>query len=162
MESASDVAVRASLARFDDSLLRAVAARLFKPRSQWPTEELIDRAVEALSNAPVIDRRLKDLPPAARHLLASIGLSGRADWPLGLGVVWQQLRTSPVRLTQSNTLFKRDLTRLQDDPLLGSLPTDVPIEVPEPGVLAMMMGMAAGLFVPEGGALRAGPFPASW
>ena len=260
MESASDAAVRASLARFDDSLLRAVAARLFKPRSQWPTEELIDRSVEALSNAPVIDRRLKDLPPAARHLLASIGLSGRAEWaewpvgqavallatlghaeglapilatldaglavpvpresdkpirrwedwlgtsttsarffvppavadraardgaglpqlpgkpfdpklihagdglewPLRLGVVWQQLRTSPVRLTQSNTLFKRDLTRLQADPLLGSSPTDASIEVPEPGVLAMMLGTAAGLFVPEGGALRAGPFPSSW
>ena len=68
MESAPDAAVRASLARLDDSLLRAVAARLFKPRSHWPTGELIDRAVEALGNAPVIDRRLKDLPPSARHL----------------------------------------------------------------------------------------------
>src|SRR5262245_16877006 len=83
MESAADAAVRASLARFDDSLLRAVAAKLFKPRSQWPADELIDRAVEALSNAPVIDRRLKDLPDSARHLLAAIGLSRRTEWPVG-------------------------------------------------------------------------------
>ena len=55
MHSASDAAVRTALSRYDDSLLRAVAAKLFKPRSQWPTEELIDRAAEALDNAPVID-----------------------------------------------------------------------------------------------------------
>jgi len=257
MHSASDAAVRAALSRYDDPLLRAVAAKLFKPRSQWPAEELIDRAVDALDNAPVIDRRLKDLSPASRRLLAAVGLSRRSDWrvgnllallatfghneglapvlslvdsglavpvvsegdkpirrweewlgtaptaarlyvppkvaeraaregtglaplpgkqfdpkvvhsadglewPLRLGVLWQQLRSSPIRLTQGNTLFKRDLTRLQADPVLGTSPTDVPVEVPEAGVLVMVMGMAAGLFVAQSGDLRAGPFPPSW
>jgi Helicase conserved C-terminal domain len=257
MQSASDAAVRAALARYDDGLLRAVAAKLFKPRSQWPADELIDRAVDALENAPVIDRRLKDLSAASRHLLAAIGLSRRSDWsvgnllallatfgqneglapilalvdaglavpvlpegekpirrwedwlgtaptaarlyvppkvaeraaregtglpplpgkqfepktihaadglewPIRLGVLWQQLRSSPIRLTQGNTLFKRDLTRLQADPVLGTSPTDIPVEVPEPGVLAMVMGMAAGLFILDRGNLDAGPFPPSW
>jgi len=257
MQSASDAAVRAALARYDDGQLRAVAAKLFKPRSHWPAEELIDRAVDALENAPVIDRRLKDLSAASRHLLAAIGLSRRSEWPVGnllallatfghneglgpvlalldaglavpvlpenerpirrwedwlgtvptaarlfvppkvveravregtglaslpgkqfepkvihsadglewpirLGVLWQQLRSSPIRLTQGNTLFKRDLTRLQADPVLGTSPSDIPVELPEPGVLAMVLGMAAGLFLADGGDLRAGPFPPSW
>jgi Helicase conserved C-terminal domain len=257
MPSAPDAAVRTALARYDDSLLRAVAGKLFKPRSQWPADELIDRAVDALANTPVIDRRLKDLSPACRQLLAAIGLSRRTDWPVGqllallatlghteglgpiqalldaglavpillegekpirgwedwlgmsptmaklhvpstvadraardgtglpqlaskkfdaktihsgdglewllrLGVLWQQLRADPIRLTQANALFKRDLLRLQDDPLLGSSPTDVPIDVPDPGVLTMGLGTAAGVYVAVEGVLSAGPFPASW
>src|SRR5829696_6843464 len=76
-------AVRAALARYDEALLRTVSARLFKPRSHWPADELIDRAVETHANPPVIDRRLKDLPPAARHLLAAVGLSRHSTWPVG-------------------------------------------------------------------------------
>src|SRR5829696_6990340 len=75
-------AVRAALARYDEALLRTVSARLFKPRSHWPADELIDRAVESLANPPVVDRRLKDLPPAARTLLAAVGLSRRFEWPV--------------------------------------------------------------------------------
>lgn len=249
--------VRAALARYDESLLRAVSAKLFKPRSQWPPDELVDRAVDALGNAPVIDRRLKDLAPAPRQLLAAVGLGRHFDWPVGqllallgtlghaeglapvltlldaglivpvlpendrpirswddwlgatptmarvvvpppvadraaregtglpqlpgkkfdakvihaadglewllrLGVLWQQLRAAPVRLTQAHALFKRDLTRLQEDPLLGAPLPDAPAEVPDLGVLVMGLGMAAGLFVAEHGELRAGPFPPAW
>jgi hypothetical protein len=250
-------AVRAALARYDEPLLRAVAARLFKPRSQWPPDELVTRAADTLANAPVIDRRLKELSPAPRQLLAAVGLSRHFDWPVGrllallgtlghaeglapiltlldagltvpvlpgegkplrsweewlgaaptaarvfvpppvadraaregtglphlpgkkfdpkvvhvgdglewplrLGVLWQQLRASPVRLTQAHALFKRDLTRLQEDGLLAAPLPDAPAEVPDLGVLVMHMGMAAGLLVPEHGELRAGPFPPAW
>ncbi|MBO0696915.1 MAG: helicase-associated domain-containing protein [Zavarzinella sp.] len=249
--------VRAALARYDESLLRTVTSRLFKPRSHWPVEELIDRAVENLANPPVIDRRLKELPPACRSLLAAIGLSRHYDWPVGqllallaafghsdglapiqalldsglavpvasangkplrqwedwlgatptaarlfvpgtvaeraaregaglpqlpgkrfdpktihaadglewplrLGVVWQQLRANPIRLTQANALFKRDLTRLQSDPLLAAPLPDPAVEVPEAGVLALSMGIAAGLFAVRDGTLTAGPFPPAW
>ncbi|HEX3150351.1 MAG TPA: helicase-associated domain-containing protein [Gemmataceae bacterium] len=250
-------AVGAALARYDETLLRAVAARLFKPRSQWPADELITRAVDTLGNAPVLDRRLKELPVAAQQLLAAIGLSRRAEWPVGqllallatlghnegltpihtlldaglavpllpdegrpiraweewlgtaptnarvyvppsvaeraardgtglpqlpgkkfdprvihvadgfewllrLGVLWQQLRAAPIRLTQANALFKRDLQRLQEDPLLAAPMPDPAIEVPDTGVLVMSLGMAAGVFVPQDGELRAGDFPLSW
>jgi hypothetical protein len=249
--------VRAALTRYDETLLRAVAGRLFKPRSQWPVEDLIDRVVETLNNPPVIDRRVKDFPPAGRTLLAAVGLSRCPDWSVGqllallaalghtegaapvlqlldnglafpilpdearpirswedwlgtdpttarlmvptpvadraaregvslpqlpgkkfdprpvhsadglewflrLGVVWQQLRAVPVRLTQSNTLFKRDLMRLQADPLLDAPLPEPTGELPEAGVLAMQLGTASGLFVTDGGELRAGSFPASW
>ncbi|HKB02668.1 MAG TPA: helicase-associated domain-containing protein, partial [Gemmataceae bacterium] len=250
-------AVRAALSRYDDSLLRSVAARLFKPRNQWPADELVARSVATLSNTPVIDRRLRELPPSSRHLVAAVGLSrnsswsvgqlvavlatighseglapllvlldaglafpvlpdgtnvirqwedwlgsrptaarvfipppvadratrdglplpqlsGKAfeakvihaadglEWPLRLGVLWQQLRAAPVRLTQASALFKRDLTRLQADPILGTSPVDLAVDVPEAGVLAMGMGMAAGLFVAEAGELRTGRSPPEW
>ena len=79
----SDTAIQASLTRYDEELLRAVAARLFKPRNQWPVDELIARAVETLANPPVIDRRIKDLPPSCRSLLAAVGLTRRLEWPVG-------------------------------------------------------------------------------
>jgi hypothetical protein len=253
----SDRAVRAALALYDEPLLRAVAARLFKPRSQWPPDELVARAAETLTNTPVVDRRIKDLSPSCRSLLAAIGLSGRTNWPVGqllaisatlgypeglapilalldaglavpvvpedskrlrswedwlaadptnarllvptivaeravregtglpqlagkrfdaktihtadglewplrLGVLWQQLRADPVRLTQANALFKRDQTRLEADPLLAAPMGDQIVEIPDTGVLVMAMGTACGLFIAEGGELRAGPFPTSW
>lgn len=257
MPSDSELAVRAALGRYDDALLRAIASKLFKPRSQWPAEELIDRAVEALANPPVIDRRIKDLSPSCRALLAAIGLIRHRDWSVGqllallailghseglmpvlslldsglampilpetdrpirrwedwlgatptaarlhvpatvaerairegtglpqlaskrfdarhvhtsdglewllrLGVLWQRLRADPIRLTQANALFKRDLQRLQEDPLLGSSPTDLAVDVPDPGVLAMSLGIASGVFVATDGVLSAGTFPPSW
>ena len=249
--------VRTALARYDEPLLRAVAARLFKPRSQWPADELVTRAADTLSNAPVLDRRIKELPIACQQLLATIGLSRCSEWPVGqllallatlghneglapiqalldaglavpvlpaegkplraweewlgtaptaarlyvpstvadraardgpglpqlpgkkfdsrvihagdglewllrLGVLWQQLRAAPIRLTQANALFKRDLTRLQEDPLLAAPLPDPAIEVPDAGVLVMGMGMAIGLFAAQDGELRAADFPATW
>src|SRR5262245_23515735 len=74
---------RRALARYDESLLRQVAARLLRPRNQWPADELIDRAAAALDNAPVIDRRLKELPPACRALLALVGVSRQPRWRVG-------------------------------------------------------------------------------
>jgi hypothetical protein len=75
--------LRQTLARYDDSLLRLVAGRLFKPRNQWPAEELIDRSVATVGNAAVVDRRLQDLGPAERRLLSVIGHSRQPRWRLG-------------------------------------------------------------------------------
>lgn len=253
----SDAVIRAALVRYDESLLRAVAARLFKPRSQWPLEELIDRAAESLTNAPVIDRRLRELPPSCRSLLAAIGRTRRVrwqigpliellatlqhaeglapiltlldsglfipelpesitrlrnwetwlgvepveariivppvvaeralreatglpqlagkkydakvvhtadglEWPLRLGVLWQQLRAAPIRLTLANALFKREQIRLQSDPLLSAPVANQLVEVPDAGMLVMAMGAASDLFVIENGELRAASFPANW
>ena len=260
MESAADPwsdRARATFARYDDTLLRAVAGKLVRPRSQWPADELIDRALDILPNAPVIDRRLKELPPACRNLLAVIGKSRHSEWPVGqllallavlghteglapvltlldaglacpdlpealpilrrwedwlgtaptsarlfihpaiaaraatedtglpvlsgkkfeprairaadglewllrIGVLWQQLRAAPVRMTQAQTLFKRDLARLQADPLLAAPPAEPAAAVPDAGVLAMALGHAAGLFVLRAGELCAADFPPPW
>ncbi|MGH7171185.1 MAG: helicase-associated domain-containing protein [Gemmataceae bacterium] len=74
---------RRTLACYDEALLRQVAARLVKPRNQWPIEDLIERGVAIPSNPVVIDRRLQDLTPPARRVLALIGHSRQPYWNLG-------------------------------------------------------------------------------
>jgi hypothetical protein len=75
--------LRDTLTRYAEPLLRGVAGRLIRPRSQWPCEELIERCAAAADNAAVIDRRLQDLDPAGRRLLALIGHSRQPRWRLG-------------------------------------------------------------------------------
>src|SRR5437870_13825402 len=75
--------LRRTLQSYDEPLLRLVAGKLCKPRSHWPAEELIDRCVAAFANAAGLDRRLRDLDPAGRALLALIAQSRQNLWPAG-------------------------------------------------------------------------------
>jgi hypothetical protein len=248
---------RAALARYSEPLLRAVADKLVRPRTKLGADELLDKATATLTNAPVIDRRIKEQPPAARKLLALVGLSrqprwavghllallaaldhsdglapvlalletgllfpqvgpndapvtdfaawcGAAganaavvfahpgvahrargedlglpnlgeeastqaarqadglEWPLRLAAVWQQVHADPVRLTQGNALFKRDLQRLQADAVLGAAAVEQLAPVADPGVLALVWAQASGLLAERDGALAAGAFPPAW
>src|SRR5207244_53505 len=74
--------VRRTLHGYDDRLLRQVASKLIRPRSQWPAEELVNRCALALDNAALVDRRLAELGEAERRLLACIGHSGQSEWKL--------------------------------------------------------------------------------
>src|SRR4051794_22505925 len=74
---------RGTLACYDEPLLRQVVGRLVKPRNQWPVEDLIERSVETTSNPAVLDRRLKELEPAGRLVLALMGHSRQPCWSLG-------------------------------------------------------------------------------
>ena len=84
------------------------------------------------------------------------------DWPLRLAVAWQRVDAGPLRLTQGNTLFRRDQTRLQADELLTAPAPDQLLPVADPGLLALFWAHAAGLLTLAGGELRAGSFPAGW
>ena len=64
--------LRKTLAGYDETLLRNLATRLFKPRNQWPVDELLERCLTTLGNAAVIDRRIKELEPIQRRVLALI------------------------------------------------------------------------------------------
>jgi XPB/Ssl2-like helicase family protein len=75
--------IRRVFGHYDTALLRRVTGRLYKPRSQWPAEELIERGVATLDNDAVIDRRLAELEPAGRKLLALMGLSRQPRWQVG-------------------------------------------------------------------------------
>jgi hypothetical protein len=74
---------RAALTRYDEDIVRLVAGRLVKPRGHWPVDDLVERSLAALRNAPGIDRRLKELPPACRKLLALLGVLRRPDAAVG-------------------------------------------------------------------------------
>jgi hypothetical protein len=250
---------RDALTAYSEPLLRAVAAKLVKPRVNQPADELIEKSVGVFANPPVIDRRLRDLPEPARKLFALVGLSrqhrwkvghlitllsalghhegfapvadalgagllfpelppghppledfsawlatgggmsaevfahpavssraraedlglpdlGSADheapgpvrtadgldWVLRLAAVWQQVLAGPVRFTQANTLFKKDLTRLQADEMLAAPSADVPVHVADAGVLSLLWAVAAGLLTDDAGELKAVAFPATW
>src|SRR5262245_42523064 len=74
---------RAALARYDEPLLRSAAAKLIRPRANQPADELLDKSAATLTNPPVIDRRVRDLPEPTRKLLTLIGLSGQPRWKVG-------------------------------------------------------------------------------
>ncbi len=74
---------RHTLESYDEALLRQVAARLVKPRNQWPVADLVERGAAAISNPVIIDRRLQDLSPPARRVLALIAHSRQPYWNLG-------------------------------------------------------------------------------
>src|SRR5216683_585827 len=69
-----------SLRVYDEPLLRQVAAKLIKPRNQWPADELIERCCATFDNITSIDRRLRELRPEERRLLALMGHSGQPRW----------------------------------------------------------------------------------
>ena len=250
--------LRDLFARYSETLLRDVASRLVKPRTVIPTDELIDKCLSTLLNPPVMDRRIKELPDAARKALTLMGLSRRTnwnvgslvlalaalghaeglspittlldnglvcpvlgelpaelgqwesflgegniadarvvvhpqvaararaedlglptifgepvgapatrtadglDWPLRLSVVRQQIEENLVRLTQANTLFKRDHGRLQTDTVLSASVAEQLRPVPDAGVLALFWAQACGLLQKRDGELRAAPFSESW
>ncbi len=64
-------------------LLREVASRLVRPRVNQPNEELLEKSVGMLTNPPVIDRRIRDLPASSRKLITLIGLSRQPRWRVG-------------------------------------------------------------------------------
>lgn len=254
------VRVRDALSRYSEPLLRLVASKLIKPRTTQPVEDLIDKSVAALGNPPVIDRRIRDLPPASRKLLAIVGLSrqpgwrvghlltlsaalGHAegftpiaamfeagllfpelpegtsiddftfwfgqvgtsaavafampsvaararneslelpdisekdstnhkspgsrladglDWPLRLAALWQQVNAGPVRITQSQTIFKRDLTRLEEDEVINAPATDRLAALPDQAAMCLFWALAADLLQETEGELRAETFPPAW
>ena len=263
--------LRRTLQCYDEPLLRQVVGRLCRPRNQWPAAELIERSLNTLQNPAVLDRRIGDLSPAGRQLLALIGhsrqprwpvgnlvemlvtlgqpdglqpilevlqagllypelvaweetgeappatriktfeqwlaqaegsrlvvfahplvtarvpadhlglpacpaatlASGRGtaltvheadglEWPLRLAVLWQQVAAIPLRRTQHGGFFKRDLERLQGDPLLNAAAPDSLSPLPDLGLLAVELALSEGLLRAVDGELRSDAFPRCW
>ena len=114
-----------------------------------------------IARAAAFDTGLPALPGEPNAALTP-RLADGLDWPLRLAVAWQRVDAAPIRLTQGNTLFRRDQTRLQGDDLLTAPAPDQLLPVADPGLLALFWAHAAGLLTLAGGELRAGAFPAGW
>ena len=50
--------LRQTLSRYDEPLLRQVAARLIKPRNHWPADDLIERCLAVVDNPAVLQSYL--------------------------------------------------------------------------------------------------------
>ena len=68
---------------YSETLRRAVAAPLLRPRNPIPIDELTERMLAALGNPPVVDRRIADQSPMGRAALALFGQSRRPTWKVG-------------------------------------------------------------------------------
>jgi hypothetical protein len=101
--------VRTTLQGYEEELLRQVATRLFRPRNQWPVEELIDRTLNTLTNIPVLDRRIKDLSPACRQVLALVGRSQQPQWPVGSLIEMLRMLGQADGFEPIKTLFETGL-----------------------------------------------------
>src|SRR5262245_17469582 len=110
---------RTALASFAEPLARAVADKLVRTRTKQSLTDLLEKAVATLTNAPVIDRRIKEQPPASRKLLALIGLSRQLRWKVG------HLLTLLSALEHSEG-FTPVQTLLQAGLLFPELPADAP------------------------------------
>jgi hypothetical protein len=250
--------IRGTFTRYSEQLLRDVAARLVKPRTIIPLDELIEKCLGTLLNPPVIDRRIRELPDASRKAIAIMGLGRRSTWKVGqiivmlaslghaegmtpiltlldqgfivprfpteiaelttweqalgtgnladatidihpqvaarargedlglptipsellgtatprtadgldwllrLSLVRQQVEESAVRLTQAHTLFKRDLTRFQTEPVLMASVAEQLRPVPEAGILTLFWAEAAGLLAKRELELESATIPESW
>jgi hypothetical protein len=71
-----------TLDSYDVAALRTIAERLCSIAIRLPAETLRQQIATALRNAPLIDRRLRELAPAAQQLLQMLARYGRCDWDL--------------------------------------------------------------------------------
>jgi hypothetical protein len=103
--------LRQTLARYDEWLVRQVAGKLLRPRGQWPVEDLLERLATAPGNAAVIDRRLQELDPASRRVLALMARSRQPRWRTGsllelLAALGSTEGVEPIlRLLEAGLLF---------------------------------------------------------
>lgn len=74
---------RQALDGYSETLRRAVAGTLLKPRNPIPIEELTERILATLGNPPVVDRRIADRTAPGRALLAILGQSRQPVWKVG-------------------------------------------------------------------------------
>src|SRR5262249_2893923 len=112
------------------------------PRNQWPPDELAARAVATLSNTPVIDRRLKELPPSPRHLLTAVGRSRHSSWTVAqllalLGALGHAEGLAPILILLDTGLavpvLPAAVKRLCDGAdWLGASPTPARLLIPPP------------------------------
>lgn len=119
----------------------------------------------AVTRALGEDHAIPDCPgitePPGGGRDGSVRESDGLEWPLRLAVLRQQVVSGPLRRTQQHDFFKRDLERLQGDPLLNGTP-DSPATVAEPALFTVALAVAAGVLHEQDGELLAGEFSASW
>jgi hypothetical protein len=91
-------------------------------------------------------RETLELPQVDFDVLPAAPLEADGlEWPLRVAVAWQVVRDGPLRLTQQNGLFKRDLDRIQGHSLLSAPPAELVGNVPDAGLLAVVLAQSIGL-----------------
>jgi hypothetical protein len=101
-------------------------------------------------------------PPEPAQAVTPAHEADGLEWLLRLAALWQQVAGAPLRRTQQGSFFKRDLERLQQDPLLNGPPADRLAEVPDMGFFLVALAEREGVLLAGDGELRVGQLPAVW
>jgi hypothetical protein len=105
------------------------------------------RAAAITYDWPVLSSSAWTGPPA---------IVDRLDIPLRLAAVRQRVESEAVRLTKTGTLYKKDHTRFDGDPVFAAP------GITDAGLLSLFWAYAAGLLARDGETLSAAPFPEDW
>ena len=106
---------------------------------QGPPDALDLRVHPSVPQAVRVIRPEGKLMPV-RGTVSRIRESDALEPTLRLGAVWQRLGIEPLRQTQQGTLYKRDLERIEGDPVLSGAMSDA-LE-PLPGISALWLALA--------------------
>ncbi len=117
---------------------------------------------------PAVSERVKDEDlgiadlPSRKMEAGTQPVDDGFEWLIRLAVAWQRVSADSVRLTQQGTLFKRDVQRFQNDPVLSSPFVSHAIELPDTALLALEWAQTAGLLELSDGELRIRVDPELW
>ncbi len=139
---------------------------------RWRPPDLVAETLEAWDPRlfvppPVLHRArlLKlDWPQLPQHLpnRPEIREADGLEFPIRLAASWQIVGTNPLRLTQRRDFYKRELTRLRQDPLLNAPFADGVIQPPDLGMWVIDWATALGLLIERDGTTEAGVWRDHW
>ncbi len=124
----------------DQRVIDDLAARI----EQGPLQLLFLRVHPAVPQAVRVSRPDGTLTPAA-GIVKQIRESDGLEPVLRLAAIWQRVGIEPLRQTGQGTLYKRDMERIEEDPVLSSAISDALEPLAAMSLLWLALGRRVGL-----------------
>jgi hypothetical protein len=118
--------------------------------------EIANRAIDTDLGLPDLSAGSSGPPPS------TFSEADGLEYILRLSVLWQVVSQSPLRRTQQGGLFKRDVDRLGQDPLLNAPPMEALATPPDLGFWVETIAELEGVVADADGEVRVGSLPAAW
>jgi len=114
----------------------------------FPPHSLLLRAHPSVPQAVRVSRPDGELTPAASGI-GQIRESDGLEPILRLGALWQRVGIEPLRQTGQGALYKRDLERIEEDPVLSGAISDALEPLSAMSLLWLALARRVGLIVPD-------------
>lgn len=102
------------------------------------------------------------IPVSKKIDVKTIPFNDGLEWLLRTAIVWQIVSEGGLRLTQQQSLFKRDLLRFQTDVLLAAPFAEHLTDLPDVGLFTLGLAVAAGVIESSSLEIRSIPAPLLW
>ncbi len=106
------------------------------------------RIAPPLAELPRADFPLPVSAPAAAEASGPWRAADGWEFPLRLMQLWRLARKTPIKRTQNQALFKRDIDRVANGPLFLAPPIDAPAPLANGGLLTHGLAMGIGMLDP--------------